>query len=134
VAERDQQRERRPDHRREDADVEEHGARHVDLAENRQRHVRRVRRQERIAEGERAGAGRHGGEQPRDDPADRMRIEPRLDPQRARDDVLREQPDRDDQPATKPPPGRLWPRMNRWIATSTATGRSRRASTAGTSR
>ncbi|MNF68368.1 hypothetical protein D3C84_502230 [compost metagenome] len=35
-------------------------------------------------------------------------------------------------PATKPPPGWLWPRMNRYIDTTSATGSSRRTSTAGT--
>ena len=34
------------------------------VADDRQRHVRGVRRQERIAEKHRAGAGQHGGEQP----------------------------------------------------------------------
>ncbi|MCY1509599.1 hypothetical protein D9M68_439510 [compost metagenome] len=37
-------------------------------------------------------------------------------------------------PATKPPPGALWPRMKKYTDTSTATGSTRRTSTAGTIR
>ncbi len=35
-------------------------------------------------------------------------------------------------PATKPPPGRLWPRMKKYRAITTAMGSSRRTNTAGT--
>jgi hypothetical protein len=98
----------------------------------RQREVEGVAGQEGVAGGHRPGRCPAHTAGPRQSSGAGSGM--RLHPLRARDDVLQQQATENTSPATKPPPGWLWPRTKIYTATSVANGSSRRTSTAGTIR
>ena len=117
----------------EHAEIEEGRARQVHVTDQRQRDVRGVGREEGIAERDRAEPGARR-EQQAPKPIQRVGLS------RVRASTHRVPATRycmrnaiaTTRPATKPPPGSLWPRSKKCADDDRATGRSRRAMTAGT--